>query len=856
MIIGKLGIRARLNVLLLLALAAVLLVATPFVAGQADNARSAGQTADIARHARELGGLIWQLQRERLLTAAFLALPTVDNNDLVLQQHVVDEAADDVRASLGPEAPDELAVALVRLGSLRELRESTLRRGISADSVARTYRAVIAAIIDALRLVPQKTSDAEGTRQLTALEALLRANEQNALRGMALIAAAIDPQTGQVVLNDASTQAPMLTERFVQQADVEHAALAVLVDQGEAARRVDALAATLPKARNARDTEAFVSDVLSSVESQANLRRVVQDQVTSQIADAAARRANNARLAAWLIGLGAAALFGLVAILAVAISRSIANPLRRLTDAAIGVADLAETELVRVTDTEVVEEQVPRLASIDISTRDEVGRLAAAFNRVQATAAMLVERQAVTRRNVSLMFINVAQRTQNLVGRQLTLVDELERNEQDTRVLASLYRLDHLSTRLRRTADNLLVVAGAKDETRITRHTELTTALRSALAEIEEYQRVRLGDISPVMLASTIGPDLVLIFAELLENATSFSPPESFVDVVSTFLVDGSCQVGIIDHGIGITPERLAEENGRLIERERLDVAPTSVLGLFVVGRLARRHSLTVALTNTPGGGVTARVTIPAVLYSQVMVPEPVNEPTERAAQRRTSAAPRPIPAATVPQPRPLRGALPELTIPPASTFDDFAWFPLDNTPPALPSSQPTAAPPDAVLPDAVLRAPLRDDVASPRMEWGAVTSSRDDAGQPSRSRLQRRVPGAQLPATMGQPTPGPQPDNPQHDPAAIRVALDGYQSAVANAADQGPAAPPRWPVELSRRTPGTNLAPGLHVRSTDDRHAPATVTRAVRDPDAERSALDAFTAGLARAVTESGRQP
>lgn len=855
MIISKLSIRARLNILLLLALAAVLLVATPFVAGQADNARSAGQTAGIARHAQELGGLIWQLQRERLLTAAFLALPNMHDTDLVLQQHTVDDAAEDVRASLAPEASDELASALVRLGSLRELRDNVLRRGISSDSVARTYRAVISAIIDALRLVPQRTSDAEGTRQLTAIEALLRANEQNALRGAALISAAKDPLTGQVVLSDASAQAPMFTERFVQQADVEHAALAVLVDQGEAARRVNALVAALPQVRTPRDTEAFVSDVLGSAESQANLRRVVQDQVTSQISDAATRRANNARLAAWLIGLGAAALFGLVAILALAISRSIANPLRRLTDAAIGVADLAETELVRVTDTEVVEEQVPRLASIDMSTHGEVGRLAAAFNRVQATAAMLVERQAITRHNVSLMFSNVAQRTQNLVGRQLALVDELERNEQDTRVLASLYRLDHLSTRLRRTADNLLVVAGTKDENRIAQHTELSTALRSALAEIEEYRRVRLGDISPVMLASTLGPDLVLVFAELLENATSFSPPDSVVDVVSTILANGSCQISIIDHGIGMNPAQLAEENGRLIERERLDIAPTSVLGLFVVGRLARRHSLTVALSNTPGGGITAKITIPAQMYSHVVAPERVDEQT--AIQPRVSA-PRPVPADTGSRPQPIQGgALPAPKTQPAPAIlgHEFEWFPSGNTPPPLPSRQPAASGVRPIHMDVPRRDATRNDEARRDSTLGPTAS--DNAARPRRSQLQRRVPGAQLP-TAGRPQP--QADHPQQDATAVKAALDGYQSAMANAtvtADQDPAAPPRWPVELSRRSPGASLAPGLRTRPAGGRHAQAAITKTVRDPDAERSAFDAFTAGLARAVTrESERQP
>ena len=227
-----------------------------------------------------------------------------------------------------------------------------------------------------------------------------------------------------------------------------------------------------------------------------------------------------------------------------------------------------------------------------MSSGGEVGALAAAFNRVQSTAAELLNRQSTNRRNVSLMFANVARRTQNLVHRQLTVVDELERNEQDPKLLDGLYRLDHLSTRLRRSADKLLVVAGAREETVITGPIDLATALRSALAEIEDYKRVRLGTLCEVTLASPVASDLMLVFAELLENATAFSPPDSFVELSARIQNDGSCLVLIVDHGVGMTKERLAEENRRLVERERLDIAPTDMLGLFVVGRLARRHSL------------------------------------------------------------------------------------------------------------------------------------------------------------------------------------------------------------------------------------------------------------------------
>ena len=216
------------------------------------------------------------------------------------------------------------------------------------------------------------------------------------------------------------------------------------------------------------------------------------------------------------------------------VSRSIARPLQRLTVAATTVADLAHTELVRVTDVEHADEQPPRVAAIDVKSGDEVGELAVAFNRVQTTAAMLLERQLVTRRNVSLMFANVAQRTQNLVGRQLAVIDELERDEQDTQLLSKLYRLDHLSTRLRRNAENLLVVAGARERRGSRRadgagHRAARRARRDRGLPAGPDRAGARGHRAP-----QLGSDLVLVFAELLENATAFSPPGSSVEVHAT----------------------------------------------------------------------------------------------------------------------------------------------------------------------------------------------------------------------------------------------------------------------------------------------------------------------------------
>ena len=848
MILDRLGVRGKLNLLLMLPLAAVVLVSVPFVAGQIENARSSTATADAARSARQLGALVWELQRERLITADYLADPDADITPMLLQQQAVTDSADALTAALGPNASDELTGALVRMGSLVELRQNARQRGASLDSVARAYHAVIEALIDALRLVPQRTSDAEGTRQLTALDALLRANEESALRGMAIIATAVKPQVGRDLLTNATAQAQMFTERFVQQADVDQAGLVVIVDQGEAARRVDALVQRLPQITtgSARD---FLGGALAAAESQAALRRLVQDQVTSQITNAAAGRASTARGAAWTVSLGASLLFVIVLGLAVAVSRSISHPLQRLTRAAGSVADLANAELVRVTDVERTDEQPPRLAAIDVASGDEIGELAVAFNRVQATAALMLERQVVTRRNVSLMFANVAQRTQNLVRRQLALIDELERDEQNARLLTRLYRLDHMSTRLRRNADNLLVVAGARDETRITAPTPLATVLRSALAEIEDYQRVSFGAVPDLTVASPLVADLVLLFAELLENATAFSPPESTVDVHARIGGDGRCQINVVDHGIGMTPQKLAEENRRLVERERLDIMPTTVLGLFVVGRLARRHGLTVELVPTQGGGTTASVNIPASLHTAggVNAPAPALTRAPAGFTRRPALAPAPV-------------SIPAIPNVPGS----FSWFTRSLT--ERPAEERRALPAEPTV--VIETVPVPAQVAPAPV-----------AADPPRGDLHRRVPGAQLPGAAVRAADAGTPSPAVHDASAARAAMDAYQTAVAQAAAaaappqaaplpqrtptpppaQAPApapvaapAPDGRPFALSRRVPGAHLAAGLREAPSGS-PARRTPEPNRRDPEAERAAFDGFAAGLARAGQQTG---
>ena len=808
MMFKRLRVRGKMNLLILLPLAALVFLAAPFITIEVHSAQSAATTAEAAQNAQAMSNLIWQLQRERLLTAAFLVSPRDDGTNLRQQQEAVTAAAQTAQAVLGDRISDELAGALTRVGSLGELRQAALHRGTSADSVARAYHAVIQALIDALRLVPQRTGDAEGTRELTALDALLNANEQSALRGMALIATAVNPQTGRALMDDAASRAQQFIERFVEQADVGQADQVVQVELGDAGRQVDAAAAQLPDVRGPAAIAAFAAQALSAVDTQAKLRRTVQDQVTGEIADAAGGRASAARDTAISVGVGTAVLFILVTALTVALGRSIAQPLHHLTRAAASVADLADAELARVGDDEEAGPLPPRLAEIQAASDDEMGELAHAFNRVQATAARLIERQVVSRRNVSMMFTNVAQRTRNLVGRQLAVVDDLERDEQNAPLLAKLYQLDHLATRLRRNAENLLVLAGSQEEARIKRPTSLATLLRAALTEIEDFQRVRFSSVAEIVVGSAAASDLMLIFAELLENAASFSPPESTVEVFAELAADGrGCQVTIVDHGIGLNPQRLAEENQRLVERERLDIAPTNVLGLFVVGRLARRHGLRVGLRPTPGGGTTADVAIPAMLFhrSNGVAFDPVRSVT---AQRGAFIGQPGRHAVTVGAPVPSLVAAAVRALPAGDGgFDWFAREPWPS-PPSAPTFAPAPPPPSLrAAPPTFETAPPTFEAPSPTFETAPPTfeAALPSFGAPSPAfeaapagGLARRVPGAHLTEQMrnrtplrgGQPGPTWQPRNPDN----VQASFDSYTMAWRRAGTAADPAPPPHP--------------------------------------------------------------
>ncbi|MFF3291075.1 nitrate- and nitrite sensing domain-containing protein [Streptomyces sp. NPDC003023] len=299
-------------------------------------------------------------------------------------------------------------------------------------------------------------------------------------------------------------------------------------------------------------------------------------------------------------------------ILAGLMARQMSRSMRQLRTAAFGIAEqrlpmlvdqLSRTEPGRV-DT--------RVQPIPIDTQDEIGEVARAFDQVHREAVRLAAEQAMLRGNVNAIFTNLSRRNQSLIEGQLTLITDLENNEADPDQLENLFRLDHLATRMRRNGENLLVLAGEEPGRRWNQPVPLVDVLRAASSEVESYERIELTGVPETEIHGQAVTDLVHLLAELLENATTFSSPQTKVRVTATRLPDGRVMVEIHDKGIGLTAEDFADINHKLANPPTVDAAVSQRMGLFVVGRLSDRHGIRVQLR--PSGeqaGTTSLVMLP-----------------------------------------------------------------------------------------------------------------------------------------------------------------------------------------------------------------------------------------------------
>jgi len=317
---------------------------------------------------------------------------------------------------------------------------------------------------------------------------------------------------------------------------------------------------------------------------------------------------------------GAVGLFALLLSLLVSIriGRSLVRQLVGLRDSAFDLAGERLPDVMRrlrAGERVDLATEVPLVAAGDTRGRDEIAQVARAFNAVQRAAVEAAVDQAELRRGVSAVFVNLARRSQALLSRQLTLLDEMERRAEQPDELADLFRLDHLTTRMRRHAEGLIILSGAAPGRSWRRPVRILDVVRAAVGEVEDYARVRVHRMPPVAVVGGAVSDVVHLLAELVENATAFSPPRTQVRIQGEEVANGFV-LEIDDRGLGMGEEALAAANERLSSSGDFDLGDTDRLGLFVISRLSGRHGIQVSLRRSPYGGTAAVVLLPPELLT------------------------------------------------------------------------------------------------------------------------------------------------------------------------------------------------------------------------------------------------
>ncbi|GAB2954292.1 nitrate- and nitrite sensing domain-containing protein [Streptomyces pseudoechinosporeus] len=842
--------RRKLNVLVIVPLAVVSAMLAYVVYAQVDQARSAASTAELVRDSAQVTKLIDGVQtehRQALLVslrheAARPDDSPPDTSSYLEAQQKVNSQIETVRETYGERLPAGEAQALKELEGLDSLRQTVESGPIPADNIDPAYGSVIEGLISGLGLGESGEESSSSAGNL--LDALLRADTSHASFETSVFAARTRDPNALIQFTAAvgdfeqyTHQAERFT-RFASQeqgaelAGIEQSPYQSVIAQHYVSLQVDPSALVAENATQLRTALDQALQAEPTYERQAQNRLKITQSLIDQIAADTQSASNTAWWqVAWLVA-GTLLAFGAWLLFSVLVRRSVVRTVRTLTGAAQHVAAAAETELARVADDDADDASPPRLEAVPVPVRDELGELAESFNQVQVTASALLERQVVSRRNIAEMFGNVGRRVSNLTTRQLALIDSVERGETDPQVLDRLYRIDHIAVRLQRNADSLMLLAGIRETGLNTGPMRLSNIVRAALGQIEGYQRVTPHAEGDVTVAPDIVGDLTLMLAELLENAVTFSPAHTSVEVVlrPRHGSGGGALVEIVDHGLGMSEERLAEENARLIRRERLDLAPTEVLGLFVVGGLSRRWGIEVELSRTPGGGVTATVAVPP---AHLLSADPMSPPARPAqilppARRNGPAEPRPAMVEAAPG----RSSLPRRI--PARTRTEQAPPPRSPVQPLSPGhARRLEATAESGREQAMGHTPYgpgtpplpRRGATSPRPAPGTGVGAHEAAGRggggdigssgtaPARpdapGPLRRRVRGATLGATTAssrQPKRAPVKQRPSAwqpaDAEATRSELDEFEAAV----------------QRAQREAAAETRPGTTHRPTDQR--------------------------------------
>lgn len=357
-------------------------------------------------------------------------------------------------------------------------------------------------------------------------------------------------------------------------------------------------------------------DLSQSIQTTSGIAGKVLDGVSATVVSAVDDQATAKRTEA----IRDSAIVGAVMVLALLIvlymARTLIRPLRRLRTSALKVA---HEDLVRELD-EVRSGADVTVRPLPVQSTEEIGQVAHAVDELHEQAVLLAGEQARLQLQVSDMFETLSRRSRSLIDQQLTVIDQLERDEQDPQRLAKLFRLDHLAARMRRNGANLLVLAGTNVPHEQGEPVPVTAVINAAASEVEDYTRVAIVAAPDTEIHGSIAGDLVHMMAELLDNALRYSPPTSEVQVSAVHAPNGALVIEVSDGGLGMTEADLRMANSRLRSGGEVNTYTARHMGLFVVGRLATQHGLVVRLRDTvegdPDSGTTAGIYVPVELQA------------------------------------------------------------------------------------------------------------------------------------------------------------------------------------------------------------------------------------------------
>ncbi|WP_440359904.1 nitrate- and nitrite sensing domain-containing protein [Melissospora conviva] len=759
-----------------------------------------------------------ELQAERRLTAAYLGKPRADTAaELAEQRSRTDAVVESfretsqhwqVRFAGSDELNERVDRTITELDSLAGIRGNVDGLSMDRSEAMREYNDVVDqlfTIYGAMGSLDDEriTKDSRTLTQLNrSLELLSR---QDALVSGVLSAGRITAAEYGELSRLVGAQRFLAAEAVVELSDADRAEYDAIV-AGSNFTRLAAVQDRLQQADSARPPvgPAEWRSAMGATEDLRDWTLGKGDDLVDQAMPVAVGVVLRMVLAA---GLGLLAVIASI-IVSITTARSLMRQLEKLRDAA---HQLAEERLPSVV------ERLGRGEEVDVAAEapplrfgdDAIGEVGQAFNAVQETAVRTAVEQAELRRSVRDTFLSLARRTQALVHRQLTLLDAMERREHDAEELEDLFRVDHLATRMRRNAENLIVLSGSTPGRAWRRNVPMVDVVRGAVAEVEDYTRVNVHPMGAATLAGRAVGDVIHLIAELVENGLSFSPPHTTVDVRGQLVANGFA-LEIEDRGLGMSEEDLARANERIQDQSELNLANATRLGLYVVSRLSERHGIRVQLKESPYGGTTAVVLIPAGLVSDG---DPGAEPTRSGAPTGTGAARTPgeQPAASPAEP----ATAATIAAGPTTAVAERNGRPAIET--DLPVRRPSPVPPGGTAPQA---------------DGGAGLPAR-----PPRVRDESALDGPTH--AVGLPTITPKP------------AEEGPMKASSEPGDETPV--PQTQSGLPVRVRQANLVPQLRDGGDADDSADE-VEEAPRPPEKVRRMMDSYQSGTRRGRTDAAR--